>query len=110
MKFLPFLWLYGARRSLKRNGLPPVSRNDARRDCSKRGDVVLECFAVAGSTTIAAEITGRVARLVEYDPAYCDLIINRFERFTGARATLMTTCQTFEEVSLQRSTEIGGAA
>lgn len=83
---------------------------DALRDCTHRGDVVLDCFAGAGSTAIAAEITGRSARLIEYDPAYCDLIITRFERFTGTRAKLMTTGQTFETVSEERLTKIGGEA
>ena len=45
---------------------------DAIRDCSRRGEVVLDVFAGSGTTIIAAELTGRVAYALEYDPAYCD--------------------------------------
>lgn len=41
---------------------------DAIRDCSKRGDIVLDAFGGSGSTLIAAEKTGRSARLIEYEP------------------------------------------
>ena len=59
---------------------------DALRDCSKRGDIVLDCFGGSGSTLIAAEKTGRSARLIEYDPIYCDTIVRRWEQYTGKRA------------------------
>jgi hypothetical protein len=48
-------------------------------------DKILDCFAGGGSTLIAAEKTGRQARLVELDPAYCDVIVQRWERFTGSK-------------------------
>lgn len=70
---------------------------DALRDCSKRNDLVLDCFGGSGSTLIAAETTGRRARLVEYDPLYCDTIIRRWEKFTGKRAILARTSKSFEE-------------
>jgi DNA modification methylase len=50
---------------------------DAIRDCSRRGEIVLDCFAGSGTTLIAAEKTGRRARIIEYDPVYCDTIIRR---------------------------------
>jgi len=71
---------------------------DALRDCSRRGEIVLDAFGGSGSTLIAAEKTGRVARLIEYDPVYCDTIIRRWEAFTGKRATLLSSGETFEEV------------
>ncbi len=52
---------------------------DALRDVSGRGDVVLDLFGGSGSTLIAAEQTGRRAMLCEIDPAYCDIIIARYE-------------------------------
>jgi len=52
---------------------------DAIKDCSRRGDLVLDPFGGSGTTLIAAEKTGRSARLIEYDPAYCDTILRRFE-------------------------------
>jgi len=72
---------------------------DAIRDCSKRGEVVLDGFGGSGSTLIAAEKTGRSARLIEYDPLYCDTIVKRWEAYTGKRATLTVTGETFEELA-----------
>jgi DNA modification methylase len=71
---------------------------EALRDVTRRGGLVLDPFAGGGSTMIAAEVCGRAARLIEFDPIYCDGIITRFEQFTGQKAILMTTSQTFEEV------------
>jgi DNA modification methylase len=75
---------------------------DAIRDCSKRGEVVLDAFGGSGSTLIAAEKTGRSARLIEYDPLYCDTIIRRWEAYTGKRALLAVTHDTFEVVAETR--------
>ena len=75
---------------------------DAIRDCSRRGEIVLDCFGGSGSTLIAAEKTGRAARLVEYDPLYCDTIVRRWELLTGKRAILAASGQTFEDVAEQR--------
>ena len=71
---------------------------DALRDCSRRGEIVLDCFGGSGSTLIAAEKTGRRCRLIEYDPLYCDTIIRRWEKLTGKPAKLAVTEQTFEDV------------
>ena len=75
---------------------------DAIRDCSRRGEIILDCFGGSGSTLIAAEKTGRCARLIEYDPLYCDTIIRRWERLTGKRATLAVTHETFETLADMR--------
>jgi DNA modification methylase len=53
---------------------------------SKRGENVLDLFGGSGSAMIAAELTGRRAFLVELDPLYCDVIVRRFEEFTGKKA------------------------
>jgi DNA modification methylase len=71
---------------------------DAIKDCTKRGDIVLDVFAGSGSTLIAAESSGREARLIEYDATYCDTIVRRWERYTGKRATLQGAGTTFEDV------------
>lgn len=56
---------------------------------SKEGDVVLDLFGGSGSTLIACEQTGRTCCMMEYDPHYVDVIIKRWERFTGETATLL---------------------
>jgi DNA modification methylase len=75
---------------------------DAIKDCSRRGEIVLDPFGGSGTTLIAAEKTGRLARLVEYDPTYCDQILRRYERVTGKQAKLAITEQTFEAVAEER--------
>lgn len=52
------------------------------------GAVVLDLFGGSGSTLIACEKIGRHARLMELDPIYCDVIVKRWENFTGKKATL----------------------
>jgi DNA modification methylase len=63
---------------------------------------LLDPFGGSGTTLIAAEKTGRSARLIEYDPAYCDTILRRFERVTGKQATLLATSEKFEDVEQHR--------
>lgn len=75
---------------------------DAIRDCSKRGDTVLDVFGGSGSTLIAADQCGRAARLIEIDPLYCDTIIRRFERITGEPARLTETGTSFAKVAIAR--------
>lgn len=55
-------------------------------DFSDQGDVVLDLFGGSGTTAIACEKTGRKARLMELDPKYCDVIVKRWEEFTGRKA------------------------
>ncbi len=61
---------------------------------SRTGENVLDLFGGSGSTLIAAQQTGRKAFLMELDPPYCDVIVERFEKFTGTKA---------ERVSAQRT-------
>lgn len=86
---------------------PTAMVADAIRDCSKRGDIVLDGFGGSGTTLIAAEICGRSARLIEFDPHYCDVIIRRFERLTGKQAVLQESGVPFDDVAVDRS---GGLA
>ncbi len=58
------------------------------RNSSKRRDIVLDPFGGSGSTLIAAEKTGRQARLVELDPKYVDVIVKRWQDWTGGSAVL----------------------
>ena len=57
---------------------------------TKGQDIVLDLFGGSGSTMIAAEKQGRVSRLMELDPKYCDVIVKRWEDFTGKKAELLT--------------------
>jgi DNA modification methylase len=75
---------------------------DAIRDCSRRGEVVLDIFGGSGTTLIAAETTGRCARLIEFDPAYCDTIIMRWERLTGKSAIHVASKRSFDHLTADR--------
>jgi DNA modification methylase len=75
---------------------------DALRDCTKRGEVVLDSFGGSGTTLIAAETCGRRARLIEYEPGYCDTIVARWQQLTGKHAKLVQTGESFEDVHEQR--------
>jgi DNA modification methylase len=68
---------------------------DAIRDCSNRGDLVLDLFGGAGTTLIAAERTGRRARVIELDPTFVDVSIERWQRLTGGTAVHAETGQPF---------------
>ena len=64
---------------------------------TKRGWVVLDLFGGSGTTAIAAHKAGRVARLMELDPRYCDVIVRRWQQFTGKTATLESTGESFPD-------------
>ena len=59
------------------------------RNTTERGDIVLDLFGGSGSTLIACEQMDRRCRMMEYDPAYCDVIVDRWEKFTGNKAKLI---------------------
>ena len=65
---------------------------------TKRGYSVLDLFGGSGSTLIACQKTGRIAYLMELDPKYCDVIINRWQDFTGKQATLEANGKTYNEL------------
>ncbi|MDU2064412.1 MAG: site-specific DNA-methyltransferase [Sporomusaceae bacterium] len=73
-----------------RNGDHPTTKPiglcaRAIQNSSKSGETVVDFFGGSGSTLMAAEQTGRVARVMEIDPVYCDVIIRRWEDFTGKK-------------------------
>lgn len=55
---------------------------------TKGGDIILDSFGGSGTTLVAAEKNGRIAYLMEIDPKYCDVIVKRWEEFTGKKALL----------------------
>ena len=72
------------------------------RNSSKSKDIVLDLFGGSGSTLIACEKTGRQARLTELDPKYVDVIVRRWEEYTGKEATLEESNLTFIQVAAER--------
>jgi DNA modification methylase len=76
---------------------------DAIRDVSHRGQLVLDVFGGSGTTLIAAEKTGRCARLTEIDPIYCDVTIRRWQKLTGKKACLDGTGESFEAIESSRA-------
>lgn len=81
---------------------------DAIKDVSKRGGIVLDGFGGSGTTLIAAERCGRIARLVELDPLYCDVICRRYTALTGDGAILAGTGENFPTVAARRLEEAHG--
>lgn len=75
---------------------------DALLDCSRRKGLVLDPFGGAGSTLIAAEKTGRRARLMELDPGYVDVTIRRWAQLTGKTARHVASGLTFADLSAHR--------
>lgn len=83
---------------------------DAMRDCSRRGDIILDPFMGSGTTILAAERVGRRGYGLEIDPLYVDAAIRRWQDFTKRDAVLKATGQTFDEVVAARSTAKRGRA
>jgi DNA modification methylase len=79
---------------------------DAIKDVSRRGDIVLDGFGGSGTTLIAAQRCGRVARLVELDPLYCDVICRRYATQTGEEAVLALTGESFADIAERRVEEM----
>jgi DNA modification methylase len=106
------VWAYAGANSFKqgRNDelamhptVKPVALvEDAIKDVSDRGGLVLDPFGGSGSTLIAAERCGRSSRLIELDPLYCDVIVRRFEDYAGKRAQLAGANKAFEEIAEER--------
>lgn len=71
----------------------------ALKNSSKVSDVVLEPFGGSGTTLLAAERTQRIARLIELDPKYVDVIVKRWQDFTGKDAIHSVTGETFNSMA-----------
>lgn len=75
------------------------------RNSSKPGQVVLDPFGGSGTTLIAAEKAGRVARLIELDPKYVDVIVRRWQDWTGQQATREADGVVFDALSVAMASE-----
>ena len=90
------VWDFGRDSSGLHPTIKPVDLvSHALENSSKSGDTVMDLFGGSGSTLIACEKTARDCRLMELDPKYCDVIIQRWQNFTGQTATLEATGQPF---------------
>jgi tRNA/tmRNA/rRNA uracil-C5-methylase (TrmA/RlmC/RlmD family) len=83
---------------------------EAIRDCSKRGEIVLDAFAGSGTTLIAAAKTGRRAYVIELDPKFVDVAVRRWEAWSGQLARHAATGLTFAETQAIRSQEAAEAS
>jgi len=103
---------YGGKNGMDIWRIPRTAKNDlhptmkpvelckkAIEDGSQINGIVLDLFGGSGSTLIACEKHGRNARLMELDPKYCDVIIKRWQEFTGQQATLESSGENFDIVS-----------
>ena len=75
---------------------------DAIKDCSRRGEIVLDVFAGSGTTIMAAHKSRRRARAIELDPLYVDVAIRRWQSYTGQVARMAVTGETFAEAEERR--------
>ena len=82
---------------------PAAMVSDAIKDCTKRGDVVLDTFAGSGTTILASERVGRRAYTMELEPRYVDVAICRWQAFTRRDGVLSVSGQTFDEVVQERT-------
>ncbi len=113
------LWSYPGVNALKRERMEELAMHptvkpaaliaDAIRDCTRRGDIVLDGFGGSGSTMIAAERAGRRARLVEIDALYADTTIRRYQRVYGVEAVHAESGLRFSEVAARRAGEPAAA-
>jgi DNA modification methylase len=85
----------GASEYLHPTQKPVALAEEAIDKTTKAGWVVLDLFGGSGSTLIACEKTGRINRSMELDPKYCDVIVKRWQDFTGKQATLESTGETY---------------
>jgi DNA modification methylase len=106
------LWTYAGVNTFRAGRLDDLSAHptvkpvalvaDAMRDCSRRGDIVLDPFMGSGTTILAAERVGRRSYGLELDPLYVDATVRRWQAFTKRDAILAGTNTTFDEVTAAR--------
>jgi DNA modification methylase len=76
---------------------------DAVRDCTRRGDIVLDIFAGSGTTILAAERVGRRSYALEIEPRFVDVAIKRWQAFSGKDAICAESGLSFDEIASQRT-------
>jgi DNA modification methylase len=112
------VWTYAGINSFRAGRLDELSMHptvkpvalvaDAMRDCSRRGQIVLDTFMGSGTTIMAAERVGRRAYGLELDPLYVDAAVRRWQAYTRRDATLKSNGQTFDEIAAAVRKKTGG--
>ena len=72
------------------------------KNSSRHGEVVVDAFGGSGTTVICGELVGRRCRVMELDPKFCDVIVKRWQGFTGLEAILSGSGTTFTETESRR--------
>jgi DNA modification methylase len=72
------------------------------KNSSQRGDIVLDPFGGSGSTLIAAQKSGRRARLMELDPRFVDVIVRRWQEWSGLKAYLRSSGESYDALAATR--------
>lgn len=91
---------------MSHNTMKPVELVErAIRNSSRPGDTVLDPFRCSGTTLIAAEKSGRVARLIELDPKYVDTIIRRWQDYTGQQSRREADDCLFDHLAAETAAE-----
>ena len=102
----PSTWRINKQQGAEKTGHPtqkPVAvPQHAIEKSSRNNQIVLDLFGGSGSTLIACEKTARDCRMMELDPKYCDVIIKRWQDFTGLEATLEGSGETFNALADKR--------
>jgi len=94
------IWRFDKERVVGHTTPKPVALVErAINNSSKRGDIIVDLFGGSGSTLIASEKIGRHSKVMELDPKYCDVIIKRWQDFTGKEATLEATGKTYNTLA-----------
>jgi DNA modification methylase len=102
------VWRYDSANTRSRKGdnllaLHPTAKPvdlviDAMRDCSNKGDIVLDAFLGSGTSLLAAERAGRICRAIELDPLYVDTAVRRWQNLTGRSAVRVSDGKLFREL------------
>jgi DNA modification methylase len=99
-----FLWSGFTAKEKSENRVHPTQKPIALHEWffdrwGKPNDVVVDLFGGSGSTLIACEKTARQCRMMELDPKYCDVIVKRWQDYTGNQSILEENSKTFNELA-----------
>jgi DNA modification methylase len=108
------VWHYAGVNTFRAGGLDELKSDptvkpvalvaDAVRDCTRRGDIVLDIFGGSGTSILAAERVGRRAYTLEIEPRFVDVAIKRWQAFSGKDAICAETGLSFDEIASERAT------